>query len=231
MKKNLFLFFCFLFISCTSFTVLNKEFINITLQESGNIYEGIFQNKSEVNDILYKGDLKSAFDSSLLYLNIAYPDNVDVKKWVGKVNADRKETPIEVKFWHTLKNGSKKIIKLIKVSGLKNVSIGKIRLSDKYVYSNEFPYKIFDFKSNNNKYIVEITKIKIPFFQKEGVSNEIETFLLPEQVFLIRNSQNQVIAEFTDSNYSVYSKIDDEISDCKEMILLCMILREICTGI
>ena len=73
-----------------------------------------------------------------------------------------------------------------------------------------------------------MTKIKIPAIQTEGVCNETDTFLLPEQVFIIQNSRNEVLAQFTEFGFQLFSENDFENCICKDVIEFCMILRDIC---
>ena len=230
MKMHFIFLLPFLIFSCSTFKTLDKTiYIPKNSVSYGNICNKSSQNISGENDILYEGKLKPAWSSSLIYLNIAYSNDIDAKKWTGTVVSDENEKNIEVTFWHNLSKTSKRKIKILKIEGFDDfLKIECPKLSDDYLYSKNFPQTVFSFKSNNKKYSVKMTKIKIPAIQTEGVCNETDTFLLPEQVFIIQNSRNEVLAQFTEFGFQLFSENDFENGICKDVIEFCMILRDIC---
>lgn len=76
---------------------------------------------------------------------------------------------------------------------------------------------------------MNLTSIEIPSFQKSGVTSEIDAFAMAEQIYTITDSSEQVIAKFTEEEYSLYTEENNK--ELKEVMVLCIILRQICKKI
>jgi hypothetical protein len=183
-------------------------------------------------DIYYNGDISSAWESSLFYLNFLYNKSVDSEKWQGSISTDGDQRNLKVTYVFSINDRenntyNKKFVNIKKIDGLtKKIIFNNIKISDKYIYSSKLPYSIFTFAIGKEKYYVNITNIRIPSFQKSGVSFEIDAFILPEQIYTITNSSGQLIAKFTEEEYSLYT--EESNKEFKEVISLCIILRQIC---
>lgn len=237
MKKSIFLFLL-LFSSCATKQVIeNSPEESVQSIASGKIQNlsGVLEETNNANDIYYNGDILSAWDSSLLYLNFLYDKSVDSDKWKGSISTDGEEKDLEVTYVFSIKDRDKdkydkKYVNIQKIEGLsETIHFKNIKVSDRYIYSSKLPHSVFSFSFGKEKYYVNLTNMKIPSFQQSGVAFEIDAFVIPEQIYTITDSSGKLIAKFTEEDYSLYTA--EYNKEFKEVISLCVILRQICKKI
>ena len=234
MKKASFLFLL-LFTSCAT-----KQVIDYTSEESvqtlasGSIKNipVILEDTNNHGDIYYQGDIVSAWDSSLLYLNFLYNKTVDSENWQGSILINEERCNLKVTYVFSIKDKEndaydQKFVNIKKIEGLtKKIVFSNIKINDKYIYSSKLPHIIFEFSIGKEKYFVNLTSMKIPSFQKSGVASEIDAFVMPEQIYTITDSSGKLIAKFSEDEYSLYTTQYNK--ELKEAISLCVILRQVC---
>ena len=220
---------CLLLLCCLAFTSCGS----VVFQDSTpplppeSVSHGRINPKGEEFDkeavnISFSGKTKRYRSLERIYMDILFSD-ISNQIWNGTVTIGDVKEPLSIEFGITpeYSNG---MMTVFDVNGNLNISFDEIAIShNTRVEGEELPFELYSFHIGNDKYIVKMTQMKHYENEKRPCSDALYMYLLPEQEFIITDTNDNTVCYFSPNSYAVYS--DKNVKELQEAVAYSLVMR------